>query len=437
MNSKRHPISLATLLFLSSLGATSASAQTAPSLLIGGASMIAPLVSAEISLVPTTNGTFTYFSVGSGAGETAFLNNDPTKFTSILPTGVTLTASGAVDFVFSGIPLLSNQISAYDTGSLAIVDGPLIQIPYLTTPIAIPLVNAPTGTGPAFDGDVAHTPTVALNDADLCGIFSGAITDWSKVTNPDTGTTYAPGTITVVYRTDDSGSTDLLTAHLAQVCPKPSGTIAVPVTFSETQIFANLFLRSTPPSNFVGVSGSDGVAAQLISFRTAGVAAVGYLSPDYTNTFLAPSTIAPAHTNQLAVASLRNTSTGTDVLPTFLQAEYAVDVAAAPPSNPVDPTTWVPRSSNPSVGYPISGTVQIILSQCYARGNVKILDSPILAFLDRHYYSNGSLLNAHGFASIPTVLLDAINDDILFIPTPSNLKLNIYNVSVCMSRSGR
>jgi phosphate transport system substrate-binding protein len=133
------------------------------------------------------------------------------------------------------------------------------------------------------------------------------------VTNPDNGSKYPAGAITVVFSSDNSGETDLLTAHLAKVCPAV-GTSSI--TFVETQGFASLFPLSTPPSNFKSASGSGGVAQLLLSLRSAGTPAISYLSPAWTNTFLAPSS-APAAVNQFEVASLRNFTTNTDIAPTF------------------------------------------------------------------------------------------------------------------------
>src|SRR5262249_10528127 len=156
----------------------------------------------------------------------------------------------------------------------ATTDGALIQIPFIVTPITIPLVNATAGqaggsiaTGPALPNST--TATVSLNDADLCGIFSGGITDWRNVTNPCNRSAYPAGGRAVVYPSNNRGPTALLTAPLAQVCAK--GTSAVPITFSETQNFASLFPSATPPSNFKSASGSGGVADLLVSLgSTAG-----------------------------------------------------------------------------------------------------------------------------------------------------------------------
>jgi hypothetical protein len=63
----------------------------------------------------------------------------------------------------------------------------------------------------------------------------------------------------------------------------------------------------------------------------------------------------------LRVASLRNPSTNADVIPTFGNATLAIGTVKLL-TNVTDPTQWVPNSSNPTVGYPISGTSQIILT---------------------------------------------------------------------------
>ncbi|MFP3183180.1 MAG: substrate-binding domain-containing protein, partial [Paraburkholderia sp.] len=277
------------------------------------------------------------------------------------------------------------------------------------------------------------TATVALNDADLCGIFSGAFTNWNQVTNPDNGSLYPAGAITVVYQANNDGTTDLLTAHLQAVCPVPSGTTAVPVTFTVTQNFASLFPSSTPPSNFVAATGSSGVAASLLALSGAGV---GYLGPDYTNTFLAPSS-SPAKTNNLSVASLYNTTTKADVVPSYQNATLAIGAVTVPSgSNESNPSLWVPNASNPTTGYPISGTSQIITSQCYAtHSDTPTVAASVIDFLTLHYESNVSIINGNGFDVVPSVYITAIKET--FLSNLSGLKLNIGNKSVCGPLAGR
>jgi phosphate transport system substrate-binding protein len=422
MKSSKRKISLAVALVITGFGAVAA-AQAAP-LLGGGSTLVQPTITTE-----GAGGVLTYFGVGSGLGQSAFLNNAAADFTSVTSPGVTITASGTVDFANSDAALTPAQISGYTRAG---TDGALIQIPYIVTPITIPLVHAPTGTGPALDKDPTNTPTVALNDADLCGIFSGQFTDWSQVTNPDNGSKYASGAITVVYRSDNSGTTDLLTSHLAKVCPIPSGTTAKPVTFVETQNFASLFPASQPPANFVAASGSGGVAASLLALSGAGVS---YLSPDWTNTALAPSS-APAQANQLKVASLRNTHSDADVIPTAANATAALGSFTAPTgANASSPANWVPIVSDPASGYPISGTSQIIVSQCYANpGNATpSVASQVTTFLTNHYQSNAAIVNGNGFDVLPTAFKNTLVAD--FLSTRS--ALGIGNATACAGIAGR
>jgi phosphate transport system substrate-binding protein len=438
MKSSKRKISLAVALVISGFGVASAAmAQTAPTLVGGGSTLVQPTIGQESAVFPPAQGTISYAGVGSGAGQQAFLNNNPAL--------VSAAASAAVIFANSDAPLTATDITNYQNGR-ALTDGPLIQIPYIVTPITIPLVNATAGqaggsaaTGPALPNST--TATVALDDADLCGIFSGAFTNWNQVTNPDNGSKYPAGAITVVYRSDNSGTSDLLTAHLAKVCPIPSGLSTNPVTFIETQNFGGLF--ATRPANFSSASGSGGVATLLDTLKAAGTAAVAYLSPDWTNTNLAPSsTSAAAH--QLAVASVRNATTGEDVVPTFQNAALALGQFAAPtgtdknvPATYIgNPANWVPNAATPATGYPISGTSQIILSQCYANhGNSPTVAASVVDFLTQHYSKDAAIMNGNGFATLPSTFQSLLVAD--FLTAGRTNTFNIGNASVCGAIAGR
>ncbi|WP_341772637.1 substrate-binding domain-containing protein [Burkholderia gladioli] len=130
--------------------------------------------------------------------------------------------------------------------------------------------------------------------------------------------------ITVVYRIDGSGTTELLMRHLTAVCT--TGNTARGVTFIDSQTFTDSF-GGTAPAGFVGAIGSKGVRAVLTSASTA---AVAYLSPDYTNTFLAPSSsaVSSAGAAQLRVASLKNTANGVYYAPSFSNATLAIGTTA-------------------------------------------------------------------------------------------------------------
>ncbi|PMS21649.1 phosphate ABC transporter substrate-binding protein [Trinickia dabaoshanensis] len=426
MKSSQRKICQILALVVSGMGASVAMAS--PLVQGGGSSLVAPtignpgLAGTEIGAFGTTEGTFTYYSVGSGAGQNAFLNNQPTYF------GASVT--GTVDFANSDAALTTTQITAYKSG-LATVDGPLIQIPYIVTPITVPVVNGPAVTStttPQTTPGQAHS--IALNDDDLCGIFSGKITDWNAVVNPETHSVYTTTStpIKVVYRTDGSGTTELLTRHLHAVCTTSNSN----VTFADGLTFASNFPNNTPPSNFVGAAGSGGIRSALLSYQTSGTqAAVAYLSPDYTNTFLAPSSSSASPA--LAVASLVNATNGTYYAPTAANATLAVSGSAAPntPAKASNQANWVPNSGTPASGYPVSGTSEILVSQCYATSGVT---TAVHDFLSNHYTSASfaSIVHGNGFDTVPSNFLTAIQAD--FLSNTSGYNLDIGNATVCAGK---
>ncbi|OXI82193.1 phosphate ABC transporter substrate-binding protein [Burkholderia sp. AU33423] len=424
MKSSKRKICQVLALVVSGLGATAAMA--APNVQGGGSSLVAPTIGAignaatEIGLFGTSEGSFTYFSVGSGAGQNAFLNNQPTYFGS--------TVTGTVHFANSDAALSTAQLTSYKAG-LGATNGPLIQIPYIVTPITVPVVNGPAVTStttPQTTPGQAHS--IALNDDDLCGIFSGKLTDWNQVINPQTGSAYTTTSspIKVIYRSDGSGTTELLTRHLAAVCTTTN--TAAGVTFVDSLTFTASFPGGVVPSNFTGVSGSGGVRNALSSSTGA---AVAYLSPDYTNTFLAPSStvVTPAGALQLPVASLVNAKNSTYYAPTYANATTALGSVAAPSKLTANnPAAWVPAAGNPVSGYPVSGTSQIILSQCYKDSTVK---TAVHDFLNSHYTnaSFASIVHGNGFDTVPSNFQTAISAD--FLSNTSGLNLDIGNTSVC------
>lgn len=444
MKSSKRKICQVLALVVSGMGASLAMA-AGPLIQGGGSSLVAPTIGAnspasgEIGLYGTSNATFTYYSVGSGAGQNAFLNNQPTFFGA----GVT----GTVDFANSDAALTTAQVTSYNAGTVGSNSGPLIQIPYIVTAITVPVVNGPAVTStktPQTTPGQAHS--IALNDNDLCGIFSGKFTDWNQVINPETGSAYSTTSkpIKVVYRADGSGTTELLTRHLAAVCT--TANTASGVKFVDSLTFANTTaFPSGVPANFVAASGSGGVRGSLTSLSSAGTAAVAYLSPDYTNTFLASqsSVVTSSGALQLPIASLYNSSNSTYYAPTYANATTALGTISAPStqSTAADPTQWVPVSgsaytalANPSAGYPVSGTSQIILSQCYANPTVA---SNVQSFLNNHYTnaSYASVVHGNGFDTVPSSFKTAILAD--FLSNSSNYGLDINDASTCAFVTGR
>ncbi|WP_246792185.1 substrate-binding domain-containing protein [Burkholderia perseverans] len=399
---------------------TTTAMAAAPIIQGGGASLVTPLIDAEIAQFSTSLGSITYFSVGSSAGESAFLLNQPTFF------GVTVT--GTVDFANSDAALLASQISYYNALA-GTTNGPLIQIPYLVTAITIPVVNAPfvtSTTTPQTAPNQAHS--IALNDNDLCGIFSGKLTNWNQVVNPEIGTTYpANAPITVIYRVDGAGTTELLMRHLAQVCTTGAGGNSN-VSFIDSTTFLDSF-PSGPPSNFVSAYLEKGVRTQLTS---AAGAAVAYLGPAYTNTYIAPtsSVVTSGGAAQLPLASLLNAHDGVYYAPAYANATRAVGPILPPGTRAqaANPLNWVPNTGNPTSGYPVSGTSQIIVSQCYQNPAVT---QALEVFLNAHYSSAAfaALVHGNGFDTVPAAYLSAIQS--MFLNNSLNFNLNLGNSTVC------
>jgi phosphate transport system substrate-binding protein len=99
---------------------------------------------------------------------------------------------------------------------------------------------------------------------------------------------------------------------------------------------------------------------------------------------------------------------------------------------------WVRSVSDPTHGYPISGTSQIIVSQCYAsRGDAPSVAASVVSFLAQHYSaSNVTLLHGNGFDSVPVIFVTAITDDFL-TDSSTNGSNNIGNETKCGTIVGR
>ena len=249
----------------------------------------------------------TYWESGSGAGQSAFLNDDLSCDTNkvtgnnsgscsgIAPTGVNPATGGPnyVDYGASDSTLSSTQIATWATYSFGQAQaGNLIQLPSMGVGVSFPVINKSVKTNGA----------VSLSDTDLCEIFSGGYTDFSQITDSvslkKVANKYAAGTINVIYRGDGSGTSFLLTSHLANVCT--SADTAPGFTFTATTTFASLFNAGNGGGSFTknaaglyvvvtglgpnsqnnGPKGSGGIATQMEDAPTVGQ--ISYLSPDFT-----------------------------------------------------------------------------------------------------------------------------------------------------------
>jgi ABC-type phosphate transport system substrate-binding protein len=146
---------------------------------------------------------------------------------------------------------------------------------------------------------------VNLRTNTLCGIWTGAITDWSnsEITADNKGKQLGSGTIVPVYRHDGAATTFLLanallnqcgtTTHPVSTHPVPDQWLAdnkitnTPPYVSNTSFFYTVYAAGHLPSNFynnVAFSGQTGGVVTITGMQEAVDAtpgAVGYLSTDF------------------------------------------------------------------------------------------------------------------------------------------------------------
>ncbi|GGY04313.1 substrate-binding domain-containing protein [Paludibacterium paludis] len=325
-------------------------------------------------------GSWTYLGTGSGTGKKAFLTNNASLFNT----------TGNVHFAGSDSALSAADLTTYEPNKAAF--GPVIQIPAVLTSVTLPYKRA-------------GVTQVNLTNDQVCKVFSNQITTWGGILgNGDT----TP--IRVVYRSDSSGTTELLATYLKEACPASYG-------FTKSSTFTAVVagIPGGLPANWVAANGSSGVKTAL---ETDG--SFSYLSPDYD--------YAPNDASKVAKINGQ--------LPTNISIPDSV----VPPGNtgtldPKNQLNWVPgyvlpATAGPRAKYPIYGTTNLLINQCYADGvGATTVGGAVKDFVTK--LNNGgydSLISQHQFVKLPASWLNAIKS--VFITGDSN-GLNIGNASVC------
>ena len=131
---------------------------------------------------------------------------------------IPMTATNQPDFVASSVPMSASEYSTFMSNE-GVARGEPAEFPALVQSMAIVYNNPSLSIGQRIN----------LTSAQVCGIFSGTITDWNQL-NPS----YPIMPIEVVARSDGNGATFNLMNHLSATC----GTIAGG-HFITDQIFSN------------------------------------------------------------------------------------------------------------------------------------------------------------------------------------------------------
>jgi ABC-type phosphate transport system substrate-binding protein len=228
-----------------------------------------------------------------------------------------------------------------------------------------------------------------------------------------------------VGRTNGSGTTSIFTRHLANVCAGVSGNVFTNANLSgsaykniPTAVASLYSLDADSPAEVIDINGNAN--------------SIGYIGADYADTSAAVSTV-------VLSALLKNTA-GAFVGPTAVDAITAFGSIAPPTgSDRLDAAKWVPDTSNPSAGYNIIGTSNIVTYT--QNGSVGKTNALVSAggggtpegFL--HWYFNSSspstsnvivdsILNDADLGQMPASWGTAITDN--FITNNSGQGLNIH-----------
>lgn len=317
-----------------------------------------------------------YVGTGSGTGKTAFVTNNGSLF----------NATGSAHYAGSDSALTQGNLNTYAATSGGNW-GPVIQVPAFATPVLLPYrLASVSGTG------------LDLSDEQVCQVFGVPDQTWDEVLgNGDTNQ------VVVVYRTDGSGTTELLANYLSQACEGWG--------FQVSNQFSTVVSGAIGaiPSHWIGVSGSTamGQAAYLANVN----ARIGYLSPDPVFTGLNPAQVASIN--------------GAQPLASAIQAALPTPPAVA---DRADPLAWVPAYELPGSGYPIFGTTNLLVNQCYTNSTV---EANVKAFVARINALNSqatpNLIDQHNFIKLSSAWNTVIDSTFLDASSP----LGIGNATAC------
>ncbi|MBN3910677.1 MAG: substrate-binding domain-containing protein [Nostoc sp. NMS1] len=218
------------------------------------------------------NDTFRYAAVGSGAGITAFFNQ------TVPPASPGPTILAPVSFAATDDPLTGTQIEQTVTaGTGKPNSGKAIQVPVVGVGITL-----------SYNRTGLTIPAAGLKFSrnSYCGILKGTITNWndSRIRADNGNAVIAVNLpIKVVRRSDNSGSTFVLSTHLNTVCKTAAtSTIQAANIWDKGvgSVSTSGTVPPTPPANtvvwpatFLSATGGGGVATAI----SANNGAIGYV----------------------------------------------------------------------------------------------------------------------------------------------------------------
>lgn len=295
--------------------------------------------------------------------------------------------------------------------------GPVIQVPVAAGAVLLPYKQS-------------GVTTLNLTTGELCRIFSfsPAARNWNQITTAaDDGATGPVSAIQMVYRneTGGSGTTYLLSRFLNAAC---GPHLPANKFFTVSSVFQTMVATALPtltatqdangdglPDAWVGVQGDAGM-----SLASSQLHRLGYISPD------------PAYTS----ATNDHVARVNGFMPS---APGIQAMLPSPPSgtNRLNPLNWVPAYVVPAGAYPIWGTTNLLLGQCYLGGfGVGTKAASIKSYLLG--FSSGGFdlaLAARNLVPLPSAWKTAITD--AFLTGSDGNGLALGNAADCSGINGR
>ena len=264
--------------------------------------------------------------------------------------GIRQITERTVDFGASDAPLASEQLQK----------DKLLQFPAVIGGV-VPVVNIPG----------VKAGQMKLDSDAVCKIYLGEIKKWSdpKIKSLNPKVKLPDDEITVVHRSDGSGTTAIFTNYLSGVCPEWKSKVGAGTSVK------------WPVG--IGGKGNEGVA----SYTKRQASSIGYVEFAY------------AQQNKLAYTLLKNTA-GNFVEPSFKTFEDAAATANFDPRKDFD--LWLVNAPGKQA-WPIAGATFILLAKEKSDSNKKVVSFYDWAF------KNG----------------DKKAKELVYVPLPDSLKNKI------------
>jgi phosphate transport system substrate-binding protein len=324
----------------SSSKSSSGTTSSGPSATISGAgsTFAAPVYEQWASELKSSGLTVNYQAVGSGAG-------------------ITSLASKTVDFGASDPPL-----KPADQAAIANNGSPAIQIPMFLGAITISYNVSGLQTGLKLEGST------------ISEIFLGKIKTWNapQIAKLNPGVTLPSTAITVIHRSDSSGTTAGFTGYLTKVDPEWASKVGEG--------------KTVPWPTGTGAKGNAGVAGAVQ--QTAG--AVGYVEQAY------------ALQHNFTVATVKNKA-GNFIAPSLESTSAAAEGVTVPANLGI-------KISNPSgaQAYPITSQTFIVVNKDLCKAGIpggEAAAKGVSRFLNYGLGQGQAILSKADYAALPAEIL--------------------------------